>query len=267
MADPLLELDSLEILVIIDNELDPISPCPSSEIQQTGGLKDISALGPLPPNDRGPGPCNELRMSNICCSAHGLSLLITGISGSTRHSLLFDTGPEESAFERNATRLRADLGAVEHIHLSHWHRDHSGGMLRAIAMILAAKTHSEQRNEGPLVVDLHPDRPTFRGSMFDTTPVSMEADPTFAAIADAGAQVRRESGAHTVLDDMFLISGEIPRVTAYEKGLKRGIRFLPETQEWVDDTLIRDERFVMCNVKGEYRSLFFFPSCWCCASC
>lgn len=40
--------------------------------------------------------------------------------------MLFDVGPEEAAFERNATRLGAALGKVEVIHLSHWHRDHSG---------------------------------------------------------------------------------------------------------------------------------------------
>jgi 7,8-dihydropterin-6-yl-methyl-4-(beta-D-ribofuranosyl)aminobenzene 5'-phosphate synthase len=40
--------------------------------------------------------------------------------------MLFDVGPEEDVFERNATRLGAELGNVEVIHLSHWHRDHSG---------------------------------------------------------------------------------------------------------------------------------------------
>nr|POE79598.1 7,8-dihydropterin-6-methyl-4-(beta-d-ribofuranosyl)-aminobenzene-5'-phosphate synthase [Quercus suber] len=252
MAVPLLELDSLEILVIIDNELDPISPSPNPEVQQTGGMREISALATLEPNVRGPTACNELRMSNICCSAHGLSLLITGIRGEKRHTLLFDTGPEESAFERNARRLHADLAAVEHVHLSHWHRDHSGGMLKAIPMVLEAK---EQRHAGGeeaapgLVVDLHPDRPAFRGVM-SVQPVSLEADPTFEAISKAGAQVKLESQAHAVLENMFLVSGEIPRVTEYEKGLNRGIRFLADRQEWVEDTLIKDERYVMCHVKG-----------------
>lgn len=49
MSDPeLLELDSLEILVIIDNELDPISASPNPDVLQHGNLKDISlANGPV----------------------------------------------------------------------------------------------------------------------------------------------------------------------------------------------------------------------------
>lgn len=61
--------------------------------------------------------------------------------------------------------------------------------------------------------------------------------------------LKRDS-THTVLDDMFLISGEIPRVTSYEVGLRRGIRFDAAKQEWQEDTMIRDERFVMCKLKG-----------------
>jgi metal-dependent hydrolase (beta-lactamase superfamily II) len=43
-----------------------------------------------------------------------------------KHSILFDTGPEEEVFQRNAERLGVDLSTVEVIQLSHWHRDHSG---------------------------------------------------------------------------------------------------------------------------------------------
>jgi metal-dependent hydrolase (beta-lactamase superfamily II) len=50
----------------------------------------------------------------------------TGTKGDVSHSVLFDAGPEEDAWERNAKRLRADLASVEVIQLSHWHRDHSG---------------------------------------------------------------------------------------------------------------------------------------------
>ena len=46
-----------------------------------------------------------------------------------KHSVLFDTGPEEEAWERNVKRLAPELASIEVIHLSHWHRDHSGGYL------------------------------------------------------------------------------------------------------------------------------------------
>jgi len=40
--------------------------------------------------------------------------------------MMFDTGPEGQAWERNAKRLGVDLASIERIQLSHWHRDHSG---------------------------------------------------------------------------------------------------------------------------------------------
>lgn len=53
----------------------------------------------------------------------------TGIEGDKRRTMLFDTGPEEDVWERNVKRLRPDLSSIELIHLSHWHRDHSGNTL------------------------------------------------------------------------------------------------------------------------------------------
>ena len=164
--------------------------------------------------------------------------------GDEKRSLLFDTGPEGEVWERNVTRLHLDLAAVEHIHLSHWHRDHSGGMLTAISMISEAKGKSS-----PVSVGVHPSRPEFRGSMMHQ-PISLEADPTFEEIANAGAEIVKSSEAHTVLGDLFLVSGEIPRLTNYELGLPRGIRFV--AGEWVRESHIMDERFVMVNLKGKY---------------
>jgi 7,8-dihydropterin-6-yl-methyl-4-(beta-D-ribofuranosyl)aminobenzene 5'-phosphate synthase len=81
--------------------------------------------------------------------------------------------------------------------------------------------------------------------------VSLEADPSFAEIEAAGASVSKNDEAHTVLDNFFQVSGEIPRVTPYELGLRRGARYVAEKKAWESDELIRDERFVMVNLKGE----------------
>jgi 7,8-dihydropterin-6-yl-methyl-4-(beta-D-ribofuranosyl)aminobenzene 5'-phosphate synthase len=218
---------------------------PNDAVQQSGGLKDLGIFGKsIDDNSRGDAK-RELRMDSICCSAHGLSLLITGVKDGERHSILFDTGPEEHIFELNAKRLRAPLETIEAIQLSHWHRDHSGGMLKVLSMAYNAKGTSSP----PINVDLHPDRPDFRGVMA-MAPVSLEADPTFAEIESAGGKVDKRNDAHTVGHDYFLVSGEIPRTTAYEVGLRRGIRFVKEKGVWEDDTLIKDERFLMCKLKG-----------------
>ncbi|KAK0264290.1 hypothetical protein LTS09_001768 [Friedmanniomyces endolithicus] len=205
---------------------------------------------PITTNDRGEAK-KQLRMDSICCSAHGISLLIIGIAGNKRHTILFDTGPEDRAFELNAQRLRARLGDIEAIHLSHWHRDHSGGMLKVLEMAGAAGAKS-------ISVDLHPDRPDYRGFMA-MAPISMEADPTFEEIEKAGGKVEKHGEAHGVLENYFMVSGEIPRVTKYELGLKRGIRFVKATGKWEEDTMIKDERFLMCKLKD--KGLVLFTGC------
>ena len=250
----LVELDSLEILVIIDNELDPISQSPNPAVQQSGGIKDITMRAPpLPSGARG-GSAAELRMDHICCSAHGLSLMITGIKDGHRRTMLFDTGPEESAWERNATRLKASISDIEVIQLSHWHRDHSGGMLKVLDMINNARSSNGQPHQFVLV-DLHPKRPDYRGVQPPNAPVlSFEADPTFSEIEHSKGTVCKSSEPHTVLDNTFLISGEIPKVTPYEKGLRFGVRFDASSGEWEPDEAMIDERMLMCKLKGESRS-------------
>ncbi|KIW06255.1 uncharacterized protein PV09_02727 [Verruconis gallopava] len=254
-ATGLVELDSLEMLVIVDNELDPISRYQNEGVVATGNLADIAFGSPYRPTDRGPGNVHEVRMEQLCQSAHGLSILMTGKKDGEEHSMLFDVGPEEDAFERNATRLHAQLGKVEVVHLSHWHRDHSGGMLRAVKMINAAKGAGEAK----VVVDLHPDRPDFRGVTTPAMQMSLEADPSFAEIESGGGRVSKNDKAHAVCGGFFMISGEIPRVTAYEHGIRRGARFSIAKGEWEKDELIKDERFVMCKVKD--KGVIMFTGC------
>lgn len=121
-------------------------------------------------------------------------------------------------------------------------------MLKAISMIQAAK--KEKAISTPVIVDLHPSRPDYRGVQVLGEPISLEADPTFVEIEKAGATISKHAEAHTVLDGFFLISGEIPRVTPYEIGIKNGIRFDSTSELWSPDPDIKDERFLMVNLKG-----------------
>ena len=72
---PLIELDSLEILVIVDNEVDPISTYSNPAIKVSGNLVHIGMRSQTEIHGRG-GGTKEIRMDEICCGAHGLSLMI-----------------------------------------------------------------------------------------------------------------------------------------------------------------------------------------------
>ncbi|EGC48540.1 metallo-beta-lactamase [Histoplasma capsulatum var. duboisii H88] len=257
MSSALVEIDALEALVIVDNDLDLMSPPAPGPVKVSRLLGEIGLTSPYHVHDRAEAT-KEFRLEDVCCSAHGLSVLLTAVKGDERRTLLFDTGPTDKSWGMNAERLKLDLSSVERIQLSHWHRDHSGGMLKAIQMIKEAKTKKGSSSDD-LVVDLHPSRPDYRGIRMPSEIVSLEADPTFEEIEQAGAKVEKHSEAHTVLDNMFLISGEIPRETEYEIGLKFGVRFHKDSGKWESDELINDERFLACNIKG--KGIVVFSGC------
>lgn len=130
-------VDRVEIQTLVDNATDILSSTPSDVESEYASFprRGLRSTG---------GRC-------LCCAAHGLSCLLTAYRGDARHTMLFDSGPEDYAFERNVTRLAVDLGQVESIVLSHGHWDHAGAMLLALNMI-------RSRNGGrPVPFYAHPD--------------------------------------------------------------------------------------------------------------
>ena len=226
------EVDSLELLVLVDNATDMLSSTPSHVESEGAGLmrRGVRMMG---------GKC-------LCCAAHGLSCLITVERGGVRRTMLFDSGPEEYAFERNVTRLGADLASVEAIMLSHGHWDHAGAMLLALTMIRG-------RNGGKeIAFDAHPD-------MFRTRAVKlpnggfrqMEDVPSVEELTAFGATVVASRAPHALLDGMIHVSGEIPRVTSYERGYPGQVRRTADGQGWEPDELLIDERWLGIHVKGK----------------
>ena len=168
------------------------------------------------------------------------------------HTVLFDTGPEPDTFERNTRQLGLDLGIVESIVLSHGHWDHAGGMLRAIDLIRA-----DGRNRD-LPYYAHPGMFRTRGRpMANGDMQPMEDIPSIAELTARGARVVSTREAQSFLDDMFYLSGEIPRVTQFETGLPG--HFAKTENGWEADPLIIDERWLAVNVAS--KGLVVFTAC------
>ena len=189
----------------------------------------------------------------LCCAAHGLSCLITARRGNETHTVLFDTGPEEYAFERNVSRLAIDLGRVDSIVLSHGHWDHAGALLLALGMIHARK------KTAPIPFYGHPD-------MFHQRAITLAGGlkrpmvdvPSPKALTEFGADVRLSREAVDIHDGMFLVSGEIPRVTSFERGFPGQVR-LNDAGQWESDELMIDERWLGIDVKD--KGLVIFSAC------
>jgi 7,8-dihydropterin-6-yl-methyl-4-(beta-D-ribofuranosyl)aminobenzene 5'-phosphate synthase len=151
-------------------------------------------------------------------------------------------------------RLGADLGQVGAIVLSHGHWDHGGGMLRALDLIRGAG------GPGEVPYYAHPDMFRQRASKLpDGSFRLMEDVPHPRALALHGARVISTREPQVALDGFAWVSGEIPRVTAYEKGLPGQHRRTDDGTGWEPDELLMDERCVAFHVKG--RGLVVLSAC------
>lgn len=232
-------VDSVEVTVIVDNALDLLSTVPETVTSEF-------------PNDLAAG-ATEMSGPAVCCAAWGLSLYISATVGRARHTVLFDGGPEGWAFERNAKRLGVALGAVDSVALSHGHWDHAGGLPKAIASVREANGHRRvptHVNPGMFVkraLRLAGDRIVPLGDV-----------PTLEELDGAGASLVNDPAPRTLGGETFFLSGEIPRVTSYEKGLPRQVS-LGSDGSWTPDPLVLDERFLAVHVKDH--GIVVFSSC------
>ena len=232
--------DKVEVLVLVDNVTDSLSSAPAyvenefPRLWRTG-LRRIS------------GRC-------LCCAAHGLACAITVWHGNASRTLLFDTGPDTSVFERNVERVRFDMGRVDGIVLSHGHWDHCGAMLRALEMI-------QLRNGGRAVPTyMHPDMYFTRAMKGPDGSMRPFADvPTPAMLEAEGARVVRTRDPQLILDDLVYVSGEIPRVTGFEPGMPEQYRRTSDGSDWEPDPLVLDERYVAVRIQD--KGVLVFTAC------
>ena len=236
----LMPVDRLDVCVLVDNASDYLSTVPSFVERETDALWRRGV--------------HTLSGEVMCCAAHGLSCLITAQRGAVTHSILFDCGPDGDVLARNVARLGADLTSVHAVVLSHGHWDHCGGILRGLDLVHEASGGARV----PLYVHPH---------MFGSRAIKqsdgqmrlMEDVPSVATLDDHDAAVASRTEPASILDQMFWISGEIPRVTSFEKGVPGQYRRSADGSRWELDEAVIDERFVAVNVAG--KGLIVFTAC------
>ena len=236
----LMEADRVEVQVLVDNVTDALSSTPVFVTREFAALQKKGM--------------RRIAGAALCCANHGLSLVVTAHGPNGPRTMLFDGGPVDYAIERNGTRLGIDFGAIEAAMLSHGHWDHAGGIPRALGMIRA------ENGGRSIPLYLHPGMFHERGGMQpDGGVLPMDYVPPPAAWQEYGAEPVVTDQPATCLDELFYVSGEIPRITGYEKGYIGQVRRVAPDAPWEPDPLLMDERFMAVNVRG--KGLIVFSAC------
>jgi len=237
IARSLKAVDSLEVSVLVDNVVDILSTVPKGVTGENAALR---AKGLMVSSGHA-----------RCCANHGLSLVITARVGSDIRILLFDAGPETYTLCRNGDRLRTPFGEVGGIFLSHGHWDHAGGMPEALRLVTSA-------NGGkPVPFHVNPGMFVTRGMRQPNgivVPAEVVMNP--ADLERRGAAVFNSPDARAIIEQLFYVSGEIPRVTPYERGLPPHMKLAADGVNWEPDPLILDERYVAVHVKDKGAVVF-----------
>jgi 7,8-dihydropterin-6-yl-methyl-4-(beta-D-ribofuranosyl)aminobenzene 5'-phosphate synthase len=232
-------VDECEVLVLVDNVSDLLSSVPEGV---TSEIANVLAAG-----------APELAGRCLCCAQWGLALLVRVRSGERTHTLLFDSGPEGHGVARNAERLGVDFGRVDTVVLSHGHWDHVGGMTTVLELISARQNGAR--------VPLHANAGMFVTRAMrrpDGSLIPFAAVPSPETLEAAGARLVMADQERLLLDRLFYLSGEIPRITAFERGLPGHVRQTGDAT-WVDDALIMDERYLAVHIKG--KGIMVFTAC------
>jgi 7,8-dihydropterin-6-yl-methyl-4-(beta-D-ribofuranosyl)aminobenzene 5'-phosphate synthase len=219
------EVDSAEIISLMDNSVDFLSTIEKEEVKQV--RKWVTER-------RGAKWVAEHFRSPI--AEHGFSLLIRIFSDGKTHCILYDTGSGPEGVITNASRMGLDLSEIESVVLSHGHYDHSGGLLATLKAI--------DKENLPVIV--HEDMLKTRGTAEpDGTVRKLPEFPTEDRVKPA--KYIRTKQPHTIADGSILVTGEIPRKTSFEQGLPRHRVFVDG--KWQPDPLIWDDRAIVFKVK------------------
>jgi 7,8-dihydropterin-6-yl-methyl-4-(beta-D-ribofuranosyl)aminobenzene 5'-phosphate synthase len=188
----------------------------------------------------------------LLCANLGFGLRLVSNLDGRRHVLLFDTGPEGAVFLRNCGALGIRLGEVEAIAVTHGHWDHMAALPQTIDRIV--------EQGGRVTVHVNPGMFNERAIRLGGGEIVRVANvPRPSELSGHGATVLNDPAERLLLDGHFYYSGEIPRVTAFEKGRRDHFcRAHPEAP-WEPDPLLLDERMLVTRVRG--LGLVVFSTC------
>ncbi|HKF35545.1 MAG TPA: MBL fold metallo-hydrolase [Ktedonobacteraceae bacterium] len=215
----LLPVDSADVTILVDNSLDVLLP--SDEVVHRATLH-----------------YNWSEREQLVAE-HGYSLLLTVQREGRSESVLYDAGLGHSTVLHNMDVLEVRANDLRAVILSHGHADHHGGLEGMFQRI--------GRRKMPLL--LHPDVWRMRRIVFPTGNEISMPPPSHADLDREDVAIIEERGPSLLLDGTVLVTGQVERVTDFEKGFP--LQQVHTDHGWEPDTWIWDDQAVVCQVKDK----------------
>jgi 7,8-dihydropterin-6-yl-methyl-4-(beta-D-ribofuranosyl)aminobenzene 5'-phosphate synthase len=219
-------VDRVEITIVIDNFLDVLMA--SEEGVARYQARDFGA-------------------SEQLVAEHGFSALVAVERDRDRRSVLYDAGLTPHALARNLDVLQVPVDDLRAIVISHGHADHHGG--------LEGLVRRRGRSRLPLLI--HPDAWRDRRIVFPTGGELRLPPPSRNDLEAEGLEVVEERAHSLLLDGTVLVSGQVERVTDFERGFP--IHEACGADGWEPDPMISDDQALVVNVRG--RGLVIVSGC------
>jgi 7,8-dihydropterin-6-yl-methyl-4-(beta-D-ribofuranosyl)aminobenzene 5'-phosphate synthase len=213
------EVDRLEIRNLMDNFTDILMSGSAGADRAHFGEGEVMRPAPI--------------------AEHGFSAIVKTSIDREEHSVLIDTGVTPDGVLINVDRMKIDLSPVETIVITHGHVDHTAGLINILRKLA----------KRDLPVILHPQAFLKRWAVFPDGARVRLPGLDRESILEAGGRLVEITKPYLTAGDSMLVSGEIPRVTEFEKGLP--ISYAEIDGRLEKDPLIVDDMAVAFKVKGK----------------
>jgi 7,8-dihydropterin-6-yl-methyl-4-(beta-D-ribofuranosyl)aminobenzene 5'-phosphate synthase len=175
----------------------------------------------------------------VLIAEHGFSALLTVERAGKRESILYDTGLGRDTVQHNMDVLDVHVKDLRAVVLSHGHADHHGGLEGMIKRI--------GRRNMPLV--LHPDVWRERRIVFPTGTAIHMPPPGRSDLESEGVDIIEERRHSLLLDDTVFVTGQVERVTEFERGFP--LQEVYNEGSWEPDPWTWDDQAIVCYVKDK----------------